>query len=77
MAEIIRFPGVSRLDLNPNVILEEALKKGLQSAVVIGFDGEGEDFFSSSVADAGDVLYFLRRAEHRLMRMIDEQSGEK
>lgn len=44
----------------------------LKEAIVLGFDTDGGEYFASSVADAGDVLYHLERARHRLMRQIDE-----
>ncbi len=45
MAEIHNFTGITSLDLEPEVILKAALHSKVQSALVIGYDEDGDLFF--------------------------------
>jgi len=39
----------------------------LKSVLVIGYDEAGEEYFASSIADGGDVLWLLERCKQELM----------
>jgi hypothetical protein len=69
---VIIWPGITTLDRNPEQVLQAALDKGLDQVVIIGFDKEGGEFFASSQADGGDVLWHLQRAIHNLMKITDD-----
>lgn len=71
MGEVVKFPGITKLDLDPDLVLRDALGK-LDQVVIIGFNKDGSEFFASSQADGGEVLWHLERAKHRLMRIVDE-----
>ena len=71
MTSIVDFTGITRLDMDPERVLDAAKGK-LESVVVIGFTLDGEEYFASSDADGADVLWHLERAKHRLMQTIDE-----
>lgn len=75
MSNIKIFPMVTDKDMHPDAILQVALGK-MQDVVIVGFDKDGNDWFSSNKSDAATVLYHLERARHRLMRMIDQMGGE-
>lgn len=66
MADVIPFSGVTRLDLDPDVILEN-LKGQLTGFVITGYDTEGQEFFASTYADGGDALWLLKRCEFNLV----------
>jgi len=66
-AEIVPFPGPSRLNLPADRILSAAIDANLSEAIVIGRDKNGDEVFMSSVADGGDVLWLLERMKLRLM----------
>lgn len=68
---IVPWNGVTRLDVDPARVLETAAKAGLKGVVIIGFDAEGEEFFASSYADGGDVVWHLERAKLKLLQMPD------
>lgn len=76
-AEIVRFPGITKLDLDPDLILNAAIGK-LQSVVVLGFDNDGNEYFAASYSDGADAVWHARRLEHKLMKIADElqQSGK-
>lgn len=70
MTEVIRFPGVTCLDLDPDAILREALEK-LEGVVIIGYAKDGEEYFASSYADGGITVWLLERAKFKLMQIAD------
>ena len=72
MADILKFHGVTRLDLPPDRLLEEALGR-LDSVVIVGYDKDGEEFFASSVADGAESLWMLQRGAHKLLCMPDAE----
>jgi hypothetical protein len=74
-AEIVRFPGITTLDLDPDLILREAVGK-LEGCVIAGFDKAGRQYFASSYADGAEVVYHLERAKWLLMRRLDELAEE-
>jgi hypothetical protein len=71
-ADVVYFPGPSRLDTPVGRVMEAAVEASLTEIVVIGFDEDGDFYFASSKADGGDVLWLLERAKHKLMTITDE-----
>lgn len=68
------FPGVTRLDINPERILKSVSRDyEFDELVILGFTkdeespGDGSFFFSSSKANGKDVLWLLELAKLRLM----------
>lgn len=68
MGEVVSFRGVTKLDLNPDQTLE-GLKGQLKGFVLMGYDLEDREFFSSTYADGGDVLWLMERFKHMLMEL--------
>lgn len=68
MGVVIRFSGVTKLDLDPDQILESAKGK-LDGVLIIGFenDGGGTFYAASSYADGGTVLWLMGQCKRRLM----------
>jgi hypothetical protein len=63
---VIPLNNITMLDLPVPRILEEA-KEYLNTVVLIGTDKDGELYFSSSVADGGEVLWLLEKAKLALL----------
>lgn len=61
----------TRLDVPPSRILAGAAECGLESVVVIGYDADGGEYFASSAADGGDVLWLLERCKRALLSTAD------
>lgn len=76
MAKVVDLPVITTLDLNPERVLAGAMEERLKGVVVIGFTEDGQEYFASSYADGGDVIWHLRRAEHRLMQAVDDMTEE-
>ena len=61
MGEVVSFRGTTKLDLDPDRILENT-KGQLKHFVIVGYDMEDNFFFSSTMADGGDVLWIMEQA---------------
>jgi hypothetical protein len=72
MSNIIPFNGITRLDLDPDRVLENTKGK-LEGVILIGYDKQGEEYFASSYADGGDVLWLLERMKMRLLNVEVDQ----
>lgn len=56
------------------MVLAAALGENMTSVVIIGYDSDGAEYFASSVADGGTVLWLVERAKQQLIdcsRSID------
>jgi hypothetical protein len=72
MTNVIPFNGITKLDLNPDIVLENTKGK-LESFVICGYDKDGQEYFASTYADGGDVLWLLERMKLRLLTVeVDE-----
>lgn len=71
MADITKFTGISRLDLDPDQVLQAAIGE-MDEVIICGFDKDGNQYFASSVADGGQALWHLERAKWALMKKVDE-----
>lgn len=70
-AKVIPFNGITRLDLTPDIILEN-LKGKFEGFVIAGLTAEGEEFFASTYADGGTALWLLERCKKQLLEVVDE-----
>jgi len=72
-AKIIPFNGITRLDIDPDMVLENT-KGALEGVIIIGYDKDGQEYFASSYADGGDVLWLLERMKMRLLNIEEERN---
>ena len=63
---IVTLPVVTRLDLDADSTLEN-LRGKLEGFVLVAYDKEGNEFFSSTYADGGDALWLLERCKMALL----------
>jgi hypothetical protein len=66
MAEIINLNCVTRLDLPADRVLESAIGK-LDKVIIMGYDKDAKEYFASSVADGGEVLWLMERMKKALL----------
>jgi len=71
MTNVVRFTGITKLDMPADHVIESALGK-LEGVVILGYDKDGQEYFASSYADGGDMLWLLERAKKALLEMADE-----
>ena len=68
MGKVLPFYGLTKLDIPVDHILEGAKGK-LDGIVILGYDKDEEEYFASSIADGGEVLWLLERCKIVLMGM--------
>jgi len=71
MGKVIPIGGVTKLDLDPDIILENNKGK-FEGFVIVGWGKDGNETFASTYADGGDVLWLLERCKMALFRNIEE-----
>jgi hypothetical protein len=72
---VVDLPVITRLDLDPDRILKQAIGE-LERVVVIGYDKAGDEYFASSIADGATVVWLMERAKLKLLRVVDEMAGD-
>jgi hypothetical protein len=65
---VVILPVITRLDVPAQRVLDEAAKAGLTEIVILGYDGDGEEYFASNMADGGDIIWHLERAKLKLLQ---------
>ena len=68
---VVMFNGVVPGDYDASLILELCARKSLKSAVVIGYDQDGDFVFTSSMGSGPECLWLLELAKKRLMEVGD------
>lgn len=66
-AQVLRWRGITKLDLPTDQIIGAAQEAGLRCVVVLGYDADGAEYFASSIADGADVLWLLERLKQQLL----------
>ena len=66
MGEVISLGGITTLDINPDQVLEKAIGE-LEGVVVMGYDKDGMEYFASSWADGGTVIWLMERLKRQLL----------
>jgi len=61
----------TRLNLDPNQVLMEAINYGMDEVVICGFNKDGGFYHAASVADGGTVLWHLEMMKKRLLEIGD------
>lgn len=70
-AEVVDFDGITRLDIPADRILAKARASDLTDVVIIGYTRDGHEYFASSKADGGSVLWMMERAKMALLNIAD------
>jgi len=70
---VVVAPIVSRLDGDPNWVIQQAASEPLSSVAIVGEDSQGTEYFFSNMAGGPEVLWMLERAKLKLLRVVDEE----
>lgn len=65
---VVNFPGVTRLKIDPDKVLNAAVGN-LESVVVVGYDKTGMEYFAASDPSGPEVLWLLERAKAGLINI--------
>lgn len=68
MSDIIKFPGVTKLDIPVDTVLTKALESSLKSVVIVGWHQDGEGYYASSISDGAEILWLLESMKYVLLR---------
>ena len=66
-AKVIPLGCVTRLDLPAERVLAMAAEADMQGVVIIGYTSDGEEYFASTYADGGTVMWLLERCKMKLL----------
>lgn len=66
MGDVVKFNGITRLNLPVDTILDEARGR-LGGIVILGYDTAGEEYFATSYADYSEALWLLERCKKALL----------
>jgi len=69
---VIDLPVITRLNLDPDRVLNKAIGE-LKDVIIIGYDKDGNEYFASSIADGGDVVWLIERMKLKWLRTVDDQ----
>lgn len=71
MGDVVELGCVTRLPLPCDKVLDNA-PRDMTEVLIIGFDSDGDFYFSASEPGTPENLYLLERARHELMKMEDK-----
>lgn len=63
---------VTRHNIPPERVLKCALEADVKDIVICGYTKDGEEYFASSLADGGSVLWLLERMKKMLLEVGDD-----
>jgi hypothetical protein len=72
MADVIIGRFITSLNIPVDRVLNLAIEKDLEGVVICGYDKEGNEYFASSIADGGEVIWLLERSKLKLLRIADD-----
>lgn len=70
MGDVVNFNGITKLDLDPDRVIDSA-RGNLTDVVIIGTHSDGTEYFASSIASGPEVNWMLDRAKIRLLRIVN------
>jgi len=71
-AEILKFPGGTKLDIPAENVIAAAHECNLKEAIIIGREQDGTAFYASSLGDAGHILLELEKFKKMLLEAYSE-----
>lgn len=71
-ADLIRFPGTTKVDIPAANVIADARDSDLKEAIVIGRNQDGTPFYASSLGDAGHILLEIEKFKKMIMEAYCE-----
>ncbi len=73
LADNVRmFPGISPNNYDASLMLQAADRADLSSVVIIGWDDNGDLFFSSNVGSGPECLWLIEKAKKALLEVGED-----
>ena len=76
MSNVVRLDVITKLDLQPDDVLQDAVGQYPGGVFVAGYDKSGNIQIASSIADGGTILWMMEVAKVRLMTIAGEIGEE-
>lgn len=70
MGKVVTLGCITRLDIPADRVLEEAIGK-MEGVIIAGYDKEGNEYFASTYADGGEVVWLIERMKKKLLETPD------
>jgi len=70
MSNVIEIGGITKLDIDPDKVLQKAIGK-LEGVVIAGYTKDGEEYFCSSYGDCTTTLWLLERLKMQMLLSDD------
>lgn len=69
MGDVVILPVLTRLDIPAERVIGMAQAAELANVVVLGYTKDGNEYFASSYADGGNVLWLMERLKKQLLEI--------
>ncbi|KKN52664.1 hypothetical protein LCGC14_0610580 [marine sediment metagenome] len=69
MGNVVELDCITTLDISADRVLSAALEEDLAGVVLVGYKKDGSEFFRSSYADGGTILWLFEKCKKQLLEM--------
>jgi hypothetical protein len=66
-AEVVEYPGITKLDLPAEKILSRAIDADLEDVLIIGWEKDETLYAASTTANVGKLLHLIETFKHKLI----------
>lgn len=71
MSNILNFDGITTLDLDADMVLQNNIGK-LEGFVLMGYTTDGEEYLCTTYGDTPTILWLLERAKKQILESADD-----
>lgn len=71
MGELVYLNNLTKLDIPVERVINDEVAKGLEHAIVIGYDKDGDFYFAGTYAAGPETLWLLELAKKKLLDIAD------
>ena len=71
-AEILKWDGITKLDLPVDTVLDAAKDAKLKSVFIAGYEKDGTLYLASTIADGAELNWMLDKAKFQLLNISDD-----
>lgn len=72
---MVRLGVITRLNLDPDMVLREAVGRCPGGVIVCGYAEDGDEYFASSISDGPEALWMIERLKRALLSTPEEWDG--
>jgi len=68
MGDVVILNNITRLNIPADRVLEAAIGN-LDKVVILGYDKDDQEYFASSIADGGTVMWLMERLKKKMLEI--------